>query len=293
MEQRAHPRPAWLKARFPSGERYFELKALMRGLDLHTVCEEARCPNIGECWDRRSATIMLLGDTCTRACGFCAVKTGLPGAVDAGEPARVAQAVEKLGLRYVVLTSVDRDDLPDGGAWVFAESIRQIRHRLPSCEIEVLTPDFKKSMVASLETVLDARPDVFNHNVETTPRLYRTVRPGASFEGSLELLRGATKRRPDLRTKSGFMVGLGESMAEACEVLERLRDARVSIATIGQYLQPTKDHLPVSRFVAPEEFRELKEHGERLGIPHVESGPLVRSSYHADEQSHVPALSAR
>lgn len=279
-------RPDWLKVRFPSGRNFFELRGMMRELRLHTVCEEALCPNIGDCWERRSATFMILGDVCTRACGFCAVKTGNPGGGwDRAEPRRVADAVARMALRYVVITSVDRDDLEDGGAAAFAATIRAIREQVPGCQVEVLTPDFKKSMEASLDVVLAAAPDVFNHNVETSPRLYRTVRPGASFEGSLSLLRRAKHVAPQRLTKSGFMLGLGEELEDAREVLRCLHGTGLDIATIGQYLQPTRGHLPVHRFVPPAEFLELKRFGESIGIPHVESGPLVRSSYHASEQT--------
>ena len=281
------PRPDWLKVKFPSGANYFAIRGMMRDLALNTVCEEAHCPNIGDCWERRSATFMILGDVCTRACGFCAVKTGLPEGLDTSEPERVADAAARMGLRYVVVTSVDRDDLPDGGAAIFAATIRCLRERLAESEIEVLTPDFKKSMEASVRTVMAAAPDVFNHNVETTPRLYRTVRPGASFEGSLSLLRRAAELGSGTRTKSGFMVGLGETVEDACEVLRALGDAGVAIATVGQYLQPSRDHLPVDRFWHPDEFAELKSYGESIGIRHVESGPLVRSSFHASEQAHA------
>ena len=282
-------RPDWLKVRFPSGKNYFELQAMMRRLGLNTVCEEARCPNIGHCWERRAATVMILGDICTRACGFCAVKTGLPEGLDREEPVRVADAVAAMELHHAVITSVDRDDLDDGGAGIFAETIRQIRARLPDCAIEVLTPDFKKSMESSVRTVMEARPDVFNHNVETTPRHYRTVRPGASFEGSLALLRRARELSGSTLTKSGFMVGLGETTEESEDVLRSLHEQGVDIATIGQYLQPTRKHLPVARFVHPDEFAHLKAFGEGLGIAHVESGPLVRSSFHASEQTAATA----
>ncbi len=286
------PRPHWLRARFPGGENYQELKHIMRTLDLHTVCESARCPNMGECWDHRTATFMILGNICTRACGFCAVPSGKPiGPPDEEEPERVALAVERMGLRYVVVTSVNRDDQSDGGAGIFARTIGAIRERVPRCKVEVLIPDFRGEWSA-LETVMAARPDVLNHNVETVPRLYRQVRRGAEFERSLELLRRAkeicgrpaTEVPSAVPTKTGMMLGLGESRSEVLSTLETLAAQRVDILTLGQYLQPTREHLPVVRFVHPDEFAEYKQLGERMGFRHVESGPLVRSSYHAFEQ---------
>jgi lipoyl synthase len=278
------PRPAWLRARFPGGENYQELKHIMHTLDLHTVCESARCPNIGECWDHRTATFMILGNICTRACGFCAVPSGKPiGPPDEDEPERVAIAVERMGLRYVVVTSVNRDDQPDGGAGIFARTIGAIRERVPACKVEVLIPDFRGEWPA-LETVMAARPDVLNHNVETVPRLYRQVRRGAEFERSLELLRRAKKLSSDLPTKTGMMLGLGETRDEVLSTMESIAAQHADILTLGQYLQPTREHLPVVRFVHPDEFAEYKQLGERMGFRHVESGPLVRSSYHAFEQ---------
>jgi lipoic acid synthetase len=257
----------------------------MRELDLHTVCEEARCPNVGECWNRGTATFMILGDVCTRACGFCAVKTGLPGqAPDPLEPARVADAVARMGLRHAVITSVNRDDQRDGGAGIFAATIRAIRARVPGCAIEVLIPDFKGDG-AALDTVIDARPDVLNHNTETVPRLYRTVRPGARFERSLELLRRSKDR--GLLTKIGIMVGLGEEWDEVLATIESIRGSGTDVLTVGQYLRPSLQHLPLRRYYSPEEFQKLRDFAVGLGYGHVESGPLVRSSYHADEQ--VPA----
>jgi lipoic acid synthetase len=254
----------------------------MRGLDLHTVCEEARCPNLGECWDRGTATFMILGDVCTRACGFCAVKTGLPGRPpDPEEPRRVAAAVARMGLRHAVITSVNRDDQRDGGAAIFAETIRQIREHVPGCAVEVLIPDFKGSW-AALDVVLAARPDILNHNTETVPRLYRTVRPGARFERSLELLRRS--KQQGLVTKSGIMVGLGEEWAEVLETIRLIRDAGTDVLTVGQYLRPSAEHLPLLRYYTPDEFAQIREFARGLGYGHVESGPLVRSSYHADEQ---------
>jgi lipoic acid synthetase len=264
------------------GERYLRLKDLMRGLALHTVCEEALCPNLGDCWSRGTATFMILGDVCTRACGFCAVKTGLPGAPpDLDEPLRVADAVARMGLRHAVITSVNRDDQQDGGAQVFAACIREIRARVPGCSVEVLIPDFKGDRRA-LQIVLDARPDILNHNTETVPRLYRQVRPGARFERSLELLRRS--KDAGLLTKSGVMVGLGEEWAELLECIGRIRETQTDVLTVGQYLRPGPQHLPIARYYAPEEFAELKRLALALGFAHVESGPLVRSSYHAEEQ---------
>ncbi|MCL4705602.1 lipoyl synthase [bacterium] len=275
-------RPEWLKVKIPGGEGYHEIKRLVDQSRLHTVCEEARCPNIAECWSRRSATFMILGDVCTRSCGFCAVKTGRPVWLDEDEPRRVAEAVATLNLRHAVITSVNRDELPDGGAAIFAATIRAIRTQLPACSIEVLIPDFKGNE-AALRTVLEAQPEILNHNVETIARLYRRVRPQANYRQSLELLERAKKF--GAVTKSGFMLGLGETIAEAKDLLNDLQMTGLDIATIGQYLQPTPEHLPVERFVPPAEFQELKEYGMMLGIRHVESGPLVRSSYHADEQA--------
>jgi lipoic acid synthetase len=275
-------RPDWIKARAPVGERYESLRVLMRDLDLHTVCEEARCPNVGDCWNRGTATFMILGDVCTRACGFCAVKTGLPGRPpDPGEPRRVADAVARMGLRHAVVTSVNRDDQRDGGAAVFAACIREIRERIPTCAVEVLIPDFKGNWEA-LAMVLEARPDILNHNTETVPRLYRHVRPGARFERSLELLRRS--KEAGLLTKSGIMVGLGEEWDEVLDCIQSIRAAGTDILTVGQYLRPSLQHLPLVRYYTPEEFDRLREWALSLGYGHVESGPLVRSSFHADEQ---------
>ena len=276
------PRPEWIKARAPIGERYERLRDMMRGLDLHTVCEEARCPNIGDCWNRGTATFMILGDVCTRACGFCAVKTGLPARPpDPEEAGRVADAVARLGLRHAVITSVDRDDQADGGAWSFAACIHEIRARTPGCGVEVLIPDFKGDW-AALQTVIDARPDILNHNVETVPRLYRTVRPGARFSRSLELLQRS--KQAGLRTKSGIMVGLGEEWDEVLATMRAIREQGTDILTVGQYLRPSPEHVPLLRYYTPEEFAALKRFASGLGYAHVESGPLVRSSYHAEEQ---------
>jgi len=279
------PKPAWLKVRFPAGERYEEIKGLLREGGLHTVCEEAHCPNIGECFNSGTATFMILGDTCTRACGFCAVKTGKPAsAPDMLEPLRLAQAVRRLALDYVVITSVNRDDQPDGGASIFAGCIRAIRHDNPDCHVEVLIPDFMGNWKA-LETVVEARPYVLNHNIETVPRLYGHVRPKARYERSLELLNSAKDLEPALRTKSGLMVGLGETHDEVFQVMADLRASRVDILTIGQYLRPSAKHLPVERYYPPDEFEPFVARGKELGFRHVEAGPLVRSSYHADRQA--------
>ena len=281
----AHPRPDWLRVRFFGGERFQELKRLMRTLDLHTVCESARCPNMGECWEHGAATFMILGDICTRACGFCAVPSGKPvGPPDKDEPYRVADAVARMGLRYAVLTSVNRDDQPDGGAGIFARTIEEIRNRVPGCQVEVLIPDFRGDGKA-LETVLAARPDVLNHNTETVPRLYRQVRKGAVYERSLELLRRSKEMHPEIPTKTGMMLGLGEEKHEVLSTIEELVRQGTNILTLGQYLQPTREHLPVVRYVHPDEFKEYKVLGEAMGFQHVESGPLVRSSYHAFDQA--------
>jgi len=279
-------RPDWLKVKVPSGPGYTEIKSLVNQHHLHTVCEEARCPNIAECWSRRTATFMILGDVCTRSCGFCAVKTGRPIGIDFDEPRRVADAVVRLNLRHAVITSVNRDELPDGGAGIFAATIREIRRRMPSCGIEVLIPDFRGDEFA-LRTVIAAKPEILNHNTETIARLYSTVRPQANYEQSLTLLSRA--KAAGMLTKSGFMMGLGETLDEAKVLLNDLYQAGVDIATIGQYLQPTPEHLSVKRFVPPSEFTELRDYGLRLGLRHVEAGPLVRSSYHADTQAESAA----
>jgi lipoic acid synthetase len=276
-------RPSWLKVRFPQGSNYLELRSLMREQQLHTICEEALCPNIGECWENRTATFLILGEVCTRNCGFCSVTTGRPTGLDLDEPHRLAEAVEKIGLRHIVITSVTRDDLPDGGAGIFAETIRQLRERVPGCGIEVLIPDFQGNWDA-LATVMAAQPDILNHNLETVPRLYRRVRPKAIYEQSLELLKRAKDLVPSAITKSGLMVGLGEERDELLDVFSDLRTSDVDVLTVGQYLRPTMQHLPVERYVDPEEFADLKVVAQGLGFGHVESGPLVRSSYHAHEQ---------
>ncbi|MGO9481635.1 MAG: lipoyl synthase [Candidatus Kryptoniota bacterium] len=274
-------RPEWIRAKLPYGENYTRLLGLMRGKQLHTVCEEAHCPNLGECWGRGTATFMVLGDICTRSCGFCAVKTGKPTGLDTDEPRRVADAVASMKLRHVVITSVNRDELLDGGASIFAETIRQIRIIEPRCRIEILIPDFKGERLA-LDIVVDAAPDILNHNVETVPRLYNIVRPQAKYERSLEVLNYFKER--GLATKSGMMVGIGERPEEVLDAMKDLRRSRVDILTIGQYLQPTKEHLPIDRYITPDEFMMYKQTGLQMGFKYVESGPLVRSSYHADEQ---------
>jgi len=280
-------KPQWLTVRFPAGDRHQRLQRLMRDQGLHTVCEEARCPNIGECWNDGTATFMILGDVCTRSCGFCAVTTGRPGTVDLLEPYRLSRAVASLGLDYVVITSVNRDDVEGGGAAVFASCIELIRRHDPGIRVEVLIPDFKGDWDA-LRTVVDARPFVLNHNVETVPRLYRRVRPQAVYERSLELIRRARDGAPGMLTKSGFMVGLGETLDEALTLMRDLREHGCDIVTVGQYLQPTRQHLPVDRYWHPDEFEAFREEGRRLGFTHVEAGPLVRSSYHAGRQSTAP-----
>ena len=282
-ERRFEPKPEWLKVRFPGGQNYLRLKALMRERRLHTVCEEAHCPNIGECWEAGTATFMILGDTCTRACAFCAVKSGRPLPLDTGEPLRVAQAVRRMGVRHAVVTSVNRDDEPDGGAAIFAATIRWIRRLSPGTSVEVLIPDFVGNWYA-LATVMAARPEILNHNTETVPRLYRRVRPKARYERSLELLRRAREMAPDGITKTGVMVGLGETRHELLMVMADLVDAGCDVLTVGQYLRPSLAHAPVERYYRPEEFEELAEEGRRLGLRHVEAGPLVRSSYHAERQ---------
>ena len=276
-------KPSWLKVKAPGGPNYVALKHMMRDLKLHTVCEEAHCPNIGECWEHKAATFMILGDVCTRNCAYCAVAHGTPAPLDAGEPQRLADAVAQMGLKHVVITSVDRDDLPNGGAEVFAACIAEIRLRLPQTSVEVLIPDFKGNPEA-LRCIVDARPDILNHNLETIARLYRIARPGGRYERALELLDRAKDLNPELLTKSGIICGLGEDWDELLTALRDLRAARVDIVTVGQYLRPSDQHLPIARWYTPDEFAELKRYGMALGFRHVESGPLVRSSYHAWEQ---------
>jgi lipoic acid synthetase len=282
------PKPEWLRAKAPAGENFHNLKKLARGLGLHTVCESAQCPNIGECWNHRTATFMLLGDICTRRCGFCAVPKGRPAPIDWDEPRRVAEAVATLGLKHTVVTSVNRDDDNLGGARIFAETIRQIRELTPDCRVEVLIPDFQ-GIDDALKIVVDAQPDVLNHNTESVPRLYRVVRSGARYERTLRLLENAKAMAPNMVTKSGVMVGLGETMDELVEVFRDLGSRGVDILTVGQYLRPSRDHLPIYRFYTPEEFQHLKEEALRFGFRHVESGPMVRSSYHAHEQAESTA----
>jgi lipoyl synthase len=284
LDPSAHPRPDWLRVKFFNGPNYQELKRIMRTLGLNTVCESARCPNMGECWENRTATFMILGNICTRACGFCAVPSGKPAAPpDELEPERVAEAVERMGLKYAVVTSVNRDDQADGGAAIFARTIREIHRRIPACKVEVLIPDFRGDWTA-LGTVIAAGPEVLNHNTETVPRLYHEVRKGAIYSRSLELLRRAKLLAPEMPTKTGLMLGLGEAREEVLAAMQDLAAQGTNILTLGQYMQPTREHLPVVRYVHPDEFAEYKMLGEQMGFSHVESGPLVRSSYHAFEQ---------
>jgi lipoyl synthase len=278
------PKPEWLKVRAPGSENYLRLKGIMQDLKLNTVCEDAHCPNIGECWHHGTATFMILGDVCTRACSYCAVAHGRPTEVDMAEPARVAEAVARMRLQYAVITSVDRDDLADGGASIFAETIRHTRTRVPGCRVEVLIPDFQ-GIESSLRVVLDAGPDVLNHNIETVPRLYRMARSGGRYQRSLELLDRSRQYRADIATKTGLMVGLGEEHDEVVAVLDDLRRVGVSILTIGQYLRPSPTHAKMTRYYHPNEFADLKRIALAKGFVHVESGPLVRSSYHAHEQA--------
>ena len=275
--------PPWLKVKAPGGHSYMEVMRSLRGGRLHTVCEEALCPNIGGCWERGTATFMVLGDICTRACRYCAVATGVPEPPDPQEPARIAETVERMGLSYAVITSVDRDDLPDGGASTFARCIAEIRRRLPRCKVEVLIPDFGGNWDA-LASVMDAGPDTLNHNIETVRSVFRRVRAKGSYDLSLELLSRASAMRPKIATKSGLMVGLGETQEELVETMRDLRSVGCELLTIGQYLQPSKKHVAISRWYTPEEFQDLRRQGEALGFKHVASGPLVRSSYHAEEQ---------
>ena len=279
----SQPKPDWIKIKLTTGDNYKEIKSMMRSKTLHTVCEEARCPNIYECWANRTATFMILGDICTRACRFCAVNTGLPTELDLQEPERVAEAAEQMNLRHCVVTSVARDDLKDGGAYIFAETVKSIRKRLPLCSVEVLIPDFMGS-TESLKIVMDVKPDILNHNIETVERLSDRVRAKAKYSRSLELLRNAKLMQPDIPTKSSIMLGVGEEWDEILQAMDDLRSVNCDIMTIGQYLQPSPKHLKVERYYTPEEFALLKEEGLKRGFSHVESGPLVRSSYHAHEQ---------
>jgi lipoic acid synthetase len=285
------PKPDWLKVRAPGSPNYLRLKGLMRELNLHTVCEEAQCPNIGECWNQGTATFMILGDVCTRACSYCAVSHGKPGAVDVVEPARVADSIATLGLSHVVITSVDRDDLADGGASIFAETIRATRERLATCRIEVLIPDFQGNE-AALYTVLDAAPDILNHNTETVPRLYKMARSGGRYARTLELLDRARRYASGIPTKTGVMVGLGEEHDELVATFRDLRRVGCQVLTIGQYLRPSSQHAPMTRYYHPDEFAALKAIALDLGFVHVESGPLVRSSYHARETADAYAHAA-
>ncbi|NBD27677.1 lipoyl synthase [Paenibacillus sp. T1] len=277
------PKPDWLRIKLTTGGNYAELKDMMRSKTLHTVCEEARCPNIYECWANRTATFMILGDICTRACRFCAVKTGLPTELDLQEPERVAEAAEQMGLRHCVITSVARDDLADGGASIFVETIKAVRRKLPLCSVEVLIPDFMGNWDA-LQAVMDAKPDILNHNIETVARLSDRVRAKAKYPRSMELLRRAKEMKPDIPTKSSIMLGVGEEWDEILQAMDDLRAVDCNILTLGQYLQPSPTHMPIARYVHPDEFAKLKEEGLKRGFSHVESAPLVRSSYHAHEQ---------
>ncbi len=282
--------PEWLKVPMPGSPRYIELKGLMRNHQLHTVCEEAHCPNIGECWDSGTATFMILGDICTRRCHYCAVTTGRPAGIDLKEPARLAETVEMMGLTYCVITSVNRDDLPDGGAFIFAACIKKIKERMPDCRVEVLIPDFAGSWPA-LKRVLDARPDVLNHNIESTRDIFPKVRPKGDYDLSLELLARVKDLAPAMVTKSGIIVGMGEGMSGLVDTMANLRKSDCDLLTIGQYLRPSARHLPISRFYTPAEFDQLRATGEAMGFKHVASGPLVRSSYHAGEQHDAATLS--
>ena len=286
------PKPAWLKVRAPGGPNFIRLKGLMRAWKLHSVCEEAHCPNVGECWEDLTATFMILGDVCTRNCGYCAVTHGRPVWEDREEPLRVGRAVGELGLEHVVITSVNRDDLADGGAAHFAATVRAIRRAAPACRVELLIPDFQGA-AAALATVIDAGPDILNHNTETVPRLYKVARHGGRYEHTLELFDRARRTAPDLLTKSGIIVGLGEERDELLATMQDLRDVDVNVLTLGQYLRPSPRHLPIARYYAPEEFDELGEAGRAMGFAHVEAGPLVRSSYHAKRQSAGLAVGTR
>ena len=276
-------KPPWLKVRAPGGPNYLRLRQLMRDLDLHTVCEEAHCPNVGECWEHGTATFMILGDVCTRNCAYCAVSHGRPPRFDPAEPERVAEAAATMQLQHVVLTSVDRDDLPDYGAWAFAETIRQIKSRCPETSVEVLVPDFQGNE-DSIRAVLEANPDIYNHNTETVPRLYKRCRPGGRYERVMRIFTTAKRIAPDIPTKTGIILGMGETNEEVVAVMRDLRAVDVDILTLGQYLRPSDGHIPLDRYVTPDEFRHFREVGKELGFRHVESGPLVRSSYHAWEQ---------
>ena len=283
-------KPSWLKVRAPGGPNYLRLTQMMKDLNLHTVCEEAHCPNVGECWEHGTATFMILGNVCTRNCAYCAVAHGRPGAYDVAEPARVGAAVAELRLHHAVITSVDRDDLPDFGAYIFAETIRQIKQQLPDCSVEVLVPDFQGNR-DSIATVLEAEPDIYNHNTETVPRLYKKCRPGGRYPRVMEIFRTAKALAPDIPTKSGLILGMGETLEEVELVMRDLREVDVDILTLGQYLRPSDSHIALDRYVTPAEFRQLYDTGMSLGFRHVESAPLVRSSYHAWEQVQAAGVS--
>ena len=285
-------KPSWLKVKAPGGQNYARLRHLMRELDLHTVCEEAHCPNVGECWEHGTATFMVLGDVCTRNCGYCAVTHGRPPKYDLSEPSRVGAAIAQMQLQHAVITSVDRDDLPDFGAYIFAETIRQIHEQVPGCSVEVLVPDFQGNE-QSIRTVLDARPEIYNHNTETVPRLYKRARPGGRYERVMKIFRDAKAYAPDIPTKTGIILGLGETVEEVVGVMRDLRSVDVDILTLGQYLRPSGDHLPLDRYYTPDEFRDLARIGREMGFRHVESGPLVRSSYHAWEQVNAAGIGNR
>ena len=276
-------KPPWLKVKAPGGSNYIRLKGLMRELKLNTVCEEAHCPNVGECWEHGTATFMILGDVCTRNCAYCAVSHGRPPVYDMEEPARVAAAAEQMALRHVVITSVDRDDLPDFGAHIFAETIRLVHEKVPGCSVEVLVPDFQGNE-DSIRRVLEAGPEIYNHNTETVPRLYKRARPGGRYERVMNIFRTAKRIAPNIPTKTGIILGLGEVVEEVLQVMRDLREVDVDILTLGQYLRPSDDHLPIDRYYTPEEFHQLREAGLAMGFRHLEAGPLVRSSYHAWEQ---------
>jgi lipoyl synthase len=276
-------KPPWLKVRAPGGQNYSRLRQMMRELDLHTVCEEARCPNVGECWEHGAATFMILGDVCTRNCAYCAVAHGRPPKFDPSEPSRVGEAVARMQLQHAVITSVDRDDLPDFGAWAFAETIRQIRAHIPDCSVEVLVPDFQ-GHEPSIDTVLEARPDIYNHNTETVPRLYKRARPGGRYARVMSIFRYVRRTAPGIPTKTGIILGMGETIPEVLETMRDLREVDVAILTLGQYLRPSDSHIELDRYYTPEEFAFLRQEGLTMGFRHVEAGPLVRSSYHAWEQ---------
>lgn len=284
-------KPSWLKVKAPGGSNYLHLKHMMKELDLHTVCEEAHCPNVGECWEHGTATFMILGDVCTRNCAYCAVAHGRPPKFDPAEPSRVAEAAKKMNLRHLVITSVDRDDLPDFGAWAFAEVIRQVHEAVPDCSVEVLVPDFQGNEDA-IRSVLEARPEIYNHNTETVPRLYKKARPGGRYERVLEIFRVAKRIAPDIPTKTGIILGMGETNEEVLQTMRELREVDVDILTLGQYLRPSDDHIKLDRYVTPQEFRMFYEQGMAMGFKHVESAPLVRSSYHAWEQVQAAGVAA-